>query len=644
MKRFRKWLLVWLAGTVLLATSFWAYKRLTTPEISVQAIQATLDGTTTGVKFFEASGWYVGDGNWNRFLTWVNLSGYITGFTETDPIRIAASGNYYTSGEVELKISWLLTYKYDWSFASWTFPQPINTGDYYIISTAGTGGGYYYGTGDMIISNKKKTSWVTSWDFDVVINTMRPEADPIAMQIIRAQSGDWNYFITHSWNYLTGWALARTQSWDLLTPVYTWDVRFQVGNWASARNNDCIAIWFSSICSWDSSTAIGRNATAYGLNSFGMGYGSIANGEQSFSMWASANASGAYSNAIWVSAVTLWRRSTAIWLYTKTLDDYTIAIGKYNVWITGSILEVGYGTGTSNRNNALVVYNSWETRLSAYDMNGNAYITWNALSWYLTGSALSGYITGTISTGITYPGWTKLTRESDVVSYLENYLTGLGDVMTTGWYYRSDTGTLTNTSRRTLVTGNSLSFSTYTGLAWSSKLQLWRTSATFNYPLTVSWNITASNGMLRQSNTRHSFWGFQLQVTTIDITATSWRKMITNASWNLWTGLEANGMTLSWDIMTITNTGDYFWQLTISVAGQNNDDVCIRLYNITKAKQIWYFICWTTLGTSNYIPLPIPLYIDDDANDQFRMEIANITNTNDVNVRSAAFYITYLHD
>ena len=56
----------------------------------------------------------------------------------------------------------------------------------------------------MIIANKKKTSGVTSGDFDVVINTMRPEADPIAMQIIRAQSGDWNYFILNSGNYITG--------------------------------------------------------------------------------------------------------------------------------------------------------------------------------------------------------------------------------------------------------------------------------------------------------------------------------------------------------------------------------------------------------------------------------------------------------
>lgn len=155
---------------------------------------------------------------------------------------------------------------------------------------------------------------------------------------------------------------------------------------------------------------------------------------------------------------------------------------------------------------------------------------------------------------------------------------------------------------------------------------------------------TITTGMLRQANVRHAFGGFQLQTTTIDITAQSWWKMITNSSGNLRTGIEAYWMVLSWDIMTISNTWDYFGSLTISVAWPNNDDVCIRLYNITKTWQVGYFICGTTLWLTNFMPLSLPLYIDDDANDQFRMEIANITNNADVNVRSAAFYLTYLHD
>lgn len=162
--------------------------------------------------------------------------------------------------------------------------------------------------------------------------------------------------------------------------------------------------------------------------------------------------------------------------------------------------------------------------------------------------------------------------------------------------------------------------------------------------ITSSGDMISTNGMMRQAVVRHAYGWFQLQSTTIDITAQSWWKMITNVSWNLWTGLEAYWMTLSWDIMTIINTGDYFGMLTISVSWPNQDDVCIRLFNITSSGQVWYFICGTTLWAANFMPLTLPLYIENNGNNQFKMEIANITNNADVNVRSSVFYMSYLHD
>ena len=50
------------------------------------------------------------------------------------------------------------------------------------------------------------------------------------------------------------------------------------------------------------------------------------------------------------------------------------------------------------------------------------------------------------------------------------------------------------------------------------------------------------------------------------------------------------------------------------------------------------------VGAGNYLNISLPLYLECDAGDQLRMEIINITNNNDPTVRSAVFYLSYLHD
>lgn len=143
---------------------------------------------------------------------------------------------------------------------------------------------------------------------------------------------------------------------------------------------------------------------------------------------------------------------------------------------------------------------------------------------------------------------------------------------------------------------------------------------------------------------RHAFWWFQLQNTTIDITTQSWWVHITNGTNNLWTGLEADWLLLSWDIMTIINTWDYFWNINISASWPNGNDICIRLWNITQSKQEWFMNCDTTAWATDFVAIPLAVYIDDDGWDQLQMEIANISPNNDVNVRSATFFMSYLHD
>lgn len=125
----------------------------------------------------------------NIFLTGWALSPYVT--------LVFLTGNYYNTGEVDLKISWLLSYKWAWDMSTGTFPHPINTWEYYIIDVAGTGWSTWYGNGDMIIANKKKSTATSSTDFDHVVNTVWPEVDPI----FEANSGV--YFNAHSGEYYT---------------------------------------------------------------------------------------------------------------------------------------------------------------------------------------------------------------------------------------------------------------------------------------------------------------------------------------------------------------------------------------------------------------------------------------------------------
>jgi hypothetical protein len=82
----------------------------------------------------------------------------------------------------------------------------------------------------------------------------------------------------------------------------------------------------------------------------------------------------------------------------------------------------------------------------------------------------------------------------------------------------------------------------------------------------------------------------------------------------------------------------------LSLAGGSNTDYFIRVWNITQWVQMWYIIWGTTTSINNFTPIALPVYIEANAWDNLRLEIQNITNTDDPNVRSAVFYLSYLHN
>lgn len=156
-------------------------------------------------------------------------------------------------------------------------------------------------------------------------------------------------------------------------------------------------------------------------------------------------------------------------------------------------------------------------------------------------------------------------------------------------------------------------------------------------------NLIAS-GMVRQGDTWHAYGGFQDADETITIAAGNTWTHVTNGTNDLWVGLEADGMTLSADVMTITNAADYAGQLSMTISALNGKDYQIRIYNLTQAAQMGYEIGATTTGATNFTNITLPLYLEVNAGDQLRVEIRCTTDATNVIVRSAVFTIAYLHD
>jgi len=139
----------------------------------------------------------------------------------------------------------------------------------------------------------------------------------------------------------------------------------------------------------------------------------------------------------------------------------------------------------------------------------------------------------------------------------------------------------------------------------------------------------------------HAYGGFQNQAETLALDADTWAH-VTNATNDLWTGLEADGMTLEDDEMIIANAGDYIGALSITITGGNSKDFLFRVYNVTKDEVMGYNIGGSTT-VSNYTNITLPLYLECNAGDHLQVQAYCLAGDDPV-LRSAIFYISYLHD
>jgi len=149
-------------------------------------------------------------------------------------------------------------------------------------------------------------------------------------------------------------------------------------------------------------------------------------------------------------------------------------------------------------------------------------------------------------------------------------------------------------------------------------------------------------GMMRQGNTWHAYGGFEDQAETVACGAGDWNH-ITNATNDLWTLDEFDGVSTTLDTLVIANGGDYFGTLSLSISALNGKDFHIRVYNNTQASAEGREIGISTTGAGNEMNVAVPIYVEGTTGDAIQFEIMSADGTDPV-VDDGLFYFTYLHD
>ncbi len=112
------------------------------------------------------------------------------------------------------------------------------------------------------------------------------------------------------------------------------------------------------------STAIGTYTMAVGARSVAMGYHAVASGSYSTATGYSTTATGTRSTAMGYLTTAAGSGSTAMGLHTSAAAHSSLAVGRANIgggnptsWVpTDPLFEIGNGTDSANRSNAITVY------------------------------------------------------------------------------------------------------------------------------------------------------------------------------------------------------------------------------------------------------------------------------------------------
>ena len=174
----------------------------------------------------------------------------------------------------------------------------------------------------------------------------------------------------------------------------------------------------------------------------------------------------------------------------------------------------------------------------------------------------------------------------------------------------------------------------------TQNMLLWHNKTNAN--ISVGLGNLMVDTMVQVASIWHAYGGFEDQAETITCGSGDWNH-ITNGANNLWNCDEADGVSCSGDVFTITNGGDYWGTLSLDLSALNGKDFHIRVYNNTQTAVEGRPMGISTTGAGNKMNVTLPLYIEATAGDALQFEISSADGTDPV-VDDAIFVLVYLHD
>lgn len=141
----------------------------------------------------------------------------------------------------------------------------------------------------------------------------------------------------------------------------------------------------------------------------------------------------------------------------------------------------------------------------------------------------------------------------------------------------------------------------------------------------------------------HAYGGFEDSGYTIPLTQNVWTQ-VTNADNNLWEGSEADGMTIIDDNLVVFNAADYSGSVSLSFSGGQSNDYEFRFYHVTDDTQEGFAVDASTFGNGNNVNITLPVYFELGAGDVVSLQVRNVTDNDDIILKSGVFEVHYLHD
>ncbi|HPF00729.1 MAG: hypothetical protein AB7V36_14665 [Bacteroidales bacterium] len=343
--------------------------------------------------------------NWNNAYAWGDHSaaGYLTSYSETDPLWMAASSGYYTKTQMQTSGQSLLHWDNvtnkpasladygaeldpSWAGTNDSTGNIFRTGKVSIGSSDtaallytygdGTGGGNVLFVGSFKGSSGGNTPASGSG------TRMMWYPDKAAFRVGEVNGDIWNKDSIGNFSFAAGYTTKAKGSGSIAMGYFSvayGDFSFATGNNSSATGYNSSAIGYSVTASGDYSTALGSLTMSSGDCSTAMGAMSMSSGDYSMTMGYVTSAYGNYSTALGYYSTASGNASTAMGYYSTASGSYSTAMGysitalsanehvfgRYNTSysplnVTGwdaadRLFVIGNGAGPSNLSDAMVV-------------------------------------------------------------------------------------------------------------------------------------------------------------------------------------------------------------------------------------------------------------------------------------------------